>query len=164
MPRTWGFVRTSHVAAPPDAVWRRMVSPDGINDEMWPWLTMSAPRGAGDLTIDGLPLGVPVGRAWLRLGGVVPFEYDDLVITELEPGRRFREESTMATMRRWGHERTVTAGAGGGATVTDRVDFAPRVAPAWIAPLLRPVLAAFFAHRHRRLVRHFAGPPSRGRG
>lgn len=153
----WSFERSSVVRADPAAVWRRVVSPEGINDEMRPWLTMSAPRGAGDLTIDTLPLGEPLGRAWLRLGGLVPFDYDDLVITELEPGRRFHEESSMASMRRWVHDRTVVPAADGATTVTDRVAFEPRLAPARIGPMLRPVLAAFFAHRHRRLVRHFAG-------
>lgn len=61
---------------------------------------MSIPRGAGDLTIDALDVGRPIGRSWLRLFGVLPFDYDDLCLAELEPGRRFREESTMASMRR----------------------------------------------------------------
>jgi ligand-binding SRPBCC domain-containing protein len=142
------FERTSRVRADPATVWRRAVSPAGINDEMRPWMTMALPP---EKTIDDVPLGVPAGRVWLRLGGLVPFEYDDLVVTELEPGRRFREESSMATMRRWVHERTVEPGADGGTIVTDRVAFEPRIA--WLGPLLRPMVEAFFAHRHRRLVR-----------
>lgn len=158
MPRAWGFDRTSRIPASPAAVWARIVTPDGINDEMRPWLTMALPRDAGELTIDAVRPGEPVGRAWLRLGGLVPIDYDDLVVTELEPGRRFLEQSTMASMRRWEHERTVVPGADGGATVTDRVTYEPRAVLRWAGPLLRPVLAAFFAHRHRRLVRHFAAP------
>lgn len=140
------------LGAAPDVVWRRVVNPEGIGDELRPWLTMALPAGTTD--IDAVPLGEPLGRAWLRLFGVVPFDFDDLVVTELEPGRRFLEESSMASMRRWVHERTV-APAPGGTTVTDRVTFTPRAPLVWAGPLLRPVVAAVFAHRHRRLRRHF---------
>lgn len=149
-----GFERTSSVPAPPPEVWARIVTPDGINDEMRPWLTMSTPEAG--LSIDTVRPGERLGRAWLRLGGLVPIDYDDLVVTELEPGRRFLEQSTMASMRRWEHERTVAPAGQGHATVTDRVVFEPRAPLRWAGPLLRPVIAAFFAHRHRRLVRHFA--------
>jgi hypothetical protein len=65
------FEPTSHVRADPATVWRRVVSPAGINDEMRPWMTMGLPS---DRTIDDVPLGVPAGRVWLRLGGLVPFD------------------------------------------------------------------------------------------
>jgi ligand-binding SRPBCC domain-containing protein len=149
---TWSVERSSVVGAAPDVVWRRVVSPAGINAEMRPWMTMTMPRD--DLAVDTVRLGEPVGRAWLRLFGVVPFDFDDLVVTELEPGRRFLEESSMGSMRRWVHERTVEAAAHGTA-VTDRVTFAPRAPLVVLGPLLQRVVGAFFAHRHRRLRRHF---------
>lgn len=153
----WTFVLSSLVPADPDAVWRRVVTPEGINDETRPWMTMSLPPGADVHSIDAVGVGEPLGRARLRLFGLIPFDHDDLVITELEPGRRFLEESTMASMRRWIHERTVEPGPDGATTITDRVAFEPRALLAWAGPVLRPVLAAFFAHRQRRLVRRFAG-------
>jgi hypothetical protein len=149
----WSFERSSVVAAAPDVVWRRVVTPAGIDDEMRPWLSMTMP--CDDLAVDTVRLGEPVGRAWLRLFGVVPFDFDDLVVTELEPGRRFLEESSMASMRRWVHERTVEAAPAHGTTVTDRVTFAPRGPLVVLGPLLQRVISAFFAHRHRRLRRHF---------
>ena len=93
--------RQSVVDAPAERVWERVVTPEGVNDELRPWMTMSMPRGAESLTVDTVPIGTPIGRAWLRLFGVLPFDYDQLSIAELEPGRRFREESTMLSMRRW---------------------------------------------------------------
>ncbi|WP_328310624.1 hypothetical protein [Actinomycetospora sp. NBC_00405] len=153
----WTFVLSSLVPADTDAVWRRVVTPEGINDELRPWMTMSFPPDADVHSIEAVRVGEPLGRARLRLFGVVPFDHDDLVITELEPGRRFLEESTMASMRRWVHERTVVPEPGGATTITDRVTFEPRALLRWAGRVLRPVLAAFFAHRQRRLVRHFAG-------
>ena len=76
----------SIVDAPAEQVWARVVTPEGINDEVRPWMTMSMPRGATSLTVDNVPIGEPIGRAWLRLFGVVPFDYDRLTIAELVPG------------------------------------------------------------------------------
>lgn len=152
----WWFERSTLVAADAQDVWSRVVSPEGINDEMWPWMSMSPARGAPEITIDTVRVGEPAGRAWLCLFGLVPFDYDDLTITELEAGRRFREESTMLSMRRWVHDRTVEPAPGGGTVVTDRVTMAPRPPLVAAGPVIKAVLAAFFRHRHHRLARHFS--------
>ena len=148
--------QVSEVPAPVDQVWERVVSPEGINDEMRPWLTMSMPRGTDELTIDAVPLGVALGRAWIRLFGILPIDFDHLSIVALEPGRSFHEKSTMLSMRSWQHERTLTPLSGVGTRVRDRVTFEPRWFMRLSAGLLRRLLAAFFAHRHRRLARHFS--------
>jgi ligand-binding SRPBCC domain-containing protein len=79
--------RQSVVEAPAEQVWARVVTPEGINDEVRPWMTMSMPRGAESLTVDNVPIGTPIGRCWLRLFGVLPFDYDRLCIAELDRGR-----------------------------------------------------------------------------
>ncbi|MEZ5210807.1 hypothetical protein [Gordonia sp. (in: high G+C Gram-positive bacteria)] len=155
MKRTWQFRQSSKIAADSTAVWARVVTPEGINDEMRPWMTMSVPGGAEDVTIDSLEIGRPIGRAWLRLFGVVPYDFDHLSIAELDPGRRFREESTMISMRRWTHERTVEPIDGDRTRVSDVITFAPRIGLVVAGPLLQRVLAAFFRHRHRKLAAHF---------
>jgi ligand-binding SRPBCC domain-containing protein len=55
--------RQSVVDAPHEQVWARVVTPEGINDELRPWLTMSMPRGAKDLTVDTVPVGTRSGAA-----------------------------------------------------------------------------------------------------
>ncbi|MBD8506702.1 hypothetical protein HT102_09405 [Hoyosella sp. G463] len=145
----------SIVDAPIEQVWARVVSPEGINDEMRPWLTMSLPLGTEHRTIDTVTVGAPLGKAWLRLFGVVPFDFDDLMIAELDPGRRFHEKSTMLSMRRWEHERVLAPAAGGRTLVRDRITLVPRVALRPATRLIGYVLNAFFAHRHRRLQQHF---------
>lgn len=142
----------SVVCAAVGLVWARVVSPEGINDEMSPWMTMSPPRESS-LRIDAVEVGVPLGRFCLRLFGVLPFDYDRLTIAELEPGRRFHEQSSMLSMRRWEHERIVEPVRGDATSVLDRVTLEARL------PLLTPIFARavgwFFRHRHRRLARHF---------
>ena len=148
--------RGTVVDAAAEEVWQRVVTPDGINDELRPVMTMSMPRGAEFLTVDNVPVGVPIGRAWLRLFGVLPFDYDYLTIAELEPGRRFREESTMLSMSLWRHERTVTPDGAEASVVHDRVSFRLRAGLRLSTPLVAAGLGALFSHRHRRLQRHFA--------
>lgn len=116
------------------------------------------PRGKRELAVDTVEVGRPVGRCWLFLLGFVPFDYDDLLLAELEPGYRFRERSTMASMRVWEHERTLTPDGARRTRVHDRVSFEPRALIAAIPGLpglLERSIALFFAHRHRKLRRHF---------
>ena len=148
-------VNSVDVAADASVVWERIISPDGINQEMRPWLTMTMPRGATGLTVETVPLGRPVGRAWLRLFGIVPFDFDHLNIVEIEVGSRFLERSTMLSMRRWEHERILIA-VDGGTRVCDRVTLQPRMPIPGLAGMLARVVDAFFKHRQRRLRDYFA--------
>jgi ligand-binding SRPBCC domain-containing protein len=147
--------RQGSVDASAEDVWARVVTPEGINDELRPWMTMSLPRGAESLTVDNVPIGTPIGRCWMRLFGVLPFDYDRLTIAELQPRRGFREESTMLSMRRWRHERSVTPDGDGKAVVRDRITFQLRGLLRPLTPVVAAGLRELFGHRHRRLQRHF---------
>ena len=148
--------RYSNVDAPADQVWARVVTMEGINDELRPWMTMSMPRGKESLTVDDIPVDEPVGRCWMRLFGVLPFDYDDLTIAELWPGRGFHEESTMLSMRLWRHERTLEPD-GAGTLVRDRLTFELRGPLRLLSPIVADGIGALFSHRQRRLQRHFGG-------
>jgi len=155
MPRSRpaGFEVSSLVPAPPEEVWERIITPEGINHELRPWMRMTLPRGFEGLDPESVELGKPIGRSWVLLFGLLPFEYDDVTLVELEPGRRFLERSPMLSQRCWQHERIVEP-AEGGSRVTDRIRMEPRLGlPA--APL-RPMFRGVFRHRHRRLRAWFA--------
>jgi hypothetical protein len=149
----------SRLAAAPGAVWLRVMSAEGINDEMAPLFRMTVPRG-----LDGLDLGRVepgrLGRSWILLFGVLPVDSDDLGLERIDPGRGFLERSTMLSQRLWEHERTIEPLADGGCTVSDRVAWEPRLPLP--GRLLRPLFGAFFRHRHRRLRRHFGGADGGG--
>jgi ligand-binding SRPBCC domain-containing protein len=148
--------RQTVIDAPADRVWARVVTPEGINDELRPWMPMSMPRGAKDLTVDTVPVGTPVGRCWMRLFGVLPFDYDNLMIAELWPGRGFDEQSTMLSMRSWRHERTLSPGGDAETIVRDRLTFQLRLPLRVLTPVIAIGVRALFGHRQRRLHRHFA--------
>jgi len=142
----------SHLAAAPEVVWRRITSVEGIADEMFPLLRMTFPRGMRALPSDAFVSGQRLCRSWLLLFRVLPVDWSDLTLVELEPGRRFLERSPMFSMAFWQHERSV-APAPGGTVVIDRLMFQPR---RWLPrALVRAYVALFFGHRHARLRRRF---------
>jgi hypothetical protein len=145
---------SSHLEASPAQVWDRVITPEGINDEMRPYLKMTLPPGVDGLDPENVELGVPIGRSWILLFRLLPFDYDEVTLVRLEPGRGFLERSRMLSQRVWEHERTLEPVAGG-CRVTDRLRWQPRLGLP--GRPLRPVIAWFFRHRHRRLRRHFGG-------
>ncbi|GAA1774428.1 hypothetical protein [Kocuria aegyptia] len=145
----------SHLPAPAAEVWDRIVTAEGINDELRPWLTMSLPPHLSTHSLDHTPVGVPLGRAWLRAFGVVPFEWDDLMLVEREPGRRFHELSSMITARRWEHERTLTPLGAQTTRIHDRVVFEARLGGRGLEAVMHLLVGAIFTHRHHRLQQHF---------
>ncbi len=148
--------RASILRAPADAVWARVTTFAGINDEMRPLMRMTAPREVREAGLSAVTLGERVCRSWILAGGVLPVEYDDLVLVELEEGR-FLERSTMLTQAVWEHERTV-ASHPDGSLVTDRVAFTPRRGVP--SGLIARMVGFTFTHRHRRLQQRFSGRPA----
>lgn len=143
---------SSHLDAPLAAVWDRVTTPEGINDEMHPYLRMTLPSGVERLDPESIELGRPIGRSWILLFRLIPFDYDDVTLVRLDPGHGFLERSKMLSQRCWEHERTLEP-AGSGCRITDRVNWQPRLGLP--GRPLRPVIAWFFRHRHRKLQRHF---------
>lgn len=146
-------VRASVVRAPRDEVWARVVTADGVSDEFRPLLRMRFPARLAGASIADVPLGQPIGRAWILLGGVIPVEYDDLVLVDLEAPRFFQERSELGSCRVWEHRRELESLADGSTRVTDTLRAVPRA----LVPgsVVRVVVGALFAHRHRRLAREF---------
>jgi hypothetical protein len=121
---------------------------------MRPYLRMTLPPGVEQLDPDNVEIGVPIGRSWILLFGLLPLDYDDVTLVRLEPGRGFLERSKMLSQRSWEHERTLEP-VPAGCLVTDRVRWQPRLGLP--GRPLRPVIGWFFRHRHKRLRRHFGG-------
>jgi hypothetical protein len=120
-----------------------------------PLMRMTAPPEVRRLDPDQVVLGERICRSWVLLFGFLPFDYDDIVLVELEPGRGFHERSTMLSMRRWEHERWIDPNGDATCTLHDRLTFTPRL-PLPLAPVVRRV----FRHRHNRLRRRFGGVPA----
>jgi hypothetical protein len=152
-PRSAEITVSSRLAATPAQVWERAITPEGIRDEMHPFLRMTIPAGVERLDPESVELGKKIGRSWILLFGLLPFDYDDITLVRIDPGRGFLERSPMLSQRVWEHERTVEPEPDGSCLVTDRVRWQPRLGLP--SRPLRPVIAWFFRHRHHRLQRHF---------
>jgi len=147
--------QSSVLGRPAAEVWDRAVTEEGINDELAPILRMTMPARLRGKTVDTVEVGVPLGRSWILLFGVLPVDYDDLRLAELEPGRRFLERSRTLSFSVWQHERVIEP-SGTGCRVTDRLGFELKRAIAWIpgaARLATAIVGFLFRHRHRRLAR-----------
>jgi ligand-binding SRPBCC domain-containing protein len=148
--------QSSLVTRPAAEVWERAVSEEGINHELAPFLRMTMPRALRGKTIDDVEVGVTLGRSWILLGRILPVDYDDLCLAELEPGRRFLERSRTLTFAVWQHERTIEQEGEGSCRVTDQLGFELKRGIAWIPGadrLADAVVGFLFRHRHRRLAR-----------
>jgi ligand-binding SRPBCC domain-containing protein len=156
-PRSAEISVASRLDADPEQVWNRVTTPEGINDEMRPYLRMTLPAGVDGLDPESIELGKRIGRSWILLFGLIPFDYDDLTLAELDPNRGFLERSQMLSQRSWEHERTLEPTGEGGCLIADRVRWQPRLGLPGTP--LRPVIGWFFRHRHKRLQRHFGGRP-----
>lgn len=151
---------SSDLAAPSDQVWHRVTSQKGLDHEFAPWLRMRFPTALRGSSIEDLPVGRSVGRAWMLLGGVLPVEYDDLCLVDVVPGSHFLERSTLGSARSWEHERRLEPLPDGGTRLTDSLVVQPRLGA--LTSVSRAVVRRVFEHRHRRL-RHWFGEATSGR-
>jgi len=143
----------SEVAAPIERVWAAVTSPEGINYELRPYLRMTVPRPLRGVTINDIAPGTKLGRSFFLLFGLLPFDYDNITVAEIDYGTRFLERSTMLSMSQWIHERKLRQ-CGDRTEVSDAVSFVPRAPLGWVpgwSRVLRVILSFLFAHRHRRL-------------
>ena len=156
--------RSSELRADPDEVWRWVTTPHGVNDELRPWVRMTVPTAWAGSSIAEVPSGTRLGRSWLLVFGIVPFDFDDLCIAEVAP-RRFLERSRLLSAPCWEHERTVVPTAHG-CRLRDEVRLVPHrwVHAIGLARLQLRLVGAVFTHRHRRLRARFADEDAGRRG
>lgn len=145
------------LAAPASEVWALAVTPEGINEELGPWVSMSIPGSFGpEATIDDLALGQTIGRCWIKVARI-PVDFDDLCLVERGPGYRFLERSRLGSARFWQHEREVIATADDACVVIDRLRIEPRAPLRAIGgtAVAERIVRALFRHRHRRLEKRW---------
>lgn len=141
---------SSKVPASRAAVWARVSTMAGVNDELRPLVRMTHPPEAASLAdVEILEPGAVLFHSWLLAFGVVPFDRHALALVELTDGEGFVEESTSWLQRRWRHERTLVSATPDVTVVTDRLVVEPRVA--LMRPIVRLAVRAIFRHRHARL-------------
>jgi ligand-binding SRPBCC domain-containing protein len=144
----------SRLAARPEELWEWITSARGVNAEMRPILKLDFPKGMTHIPQDADSLGKKLGDCRFLLFGVLPVDLSRLTFVEIEPGRRFVEQSPLLSMKGWRHERTI-APDGDGMLLVDELEFTPRFA----AGAVGWFITRFFRHRHAALRRRFPAAP-----
>ena len=140
-------------------LWDWSTSVRGVDAEMGPVLKLDFPKGMTHIPRDGSGLGKPLGNCKFLLFGILPVDLSRLTFVEVEPGRRFVEQSPLLSMKSWRHERVI-APAQGGTKVVDTLEFTPRFATG----IVKWFISKFFQHRHAVLQREFQERRSVSRG
>jgi hypothetical protein len=142
----------SRLRAPVRIVAADALSLRGVNDELGPWLRMTAPRGWERRPINQWPIGRSLFVSWILVLGLIPAGRHVFGMTEVSEAG-FCESSHSLLLRRWSHRRRIT-GDQAVANVVDRISLEPRFP--WLGPLMLPVYRQVFAWRHRRLRSRYA--------
>jgi ligand-binding SRPBCC domain-containing protein len=138
------------VPATPDELWTWSTSVHGVDAEMAPVLKLDFPKGMTHIPRDGSGLGKPLGNCKFLLFGFLPVDLSRLTFVEVEPGRRFVEQSPLLSMKFWRHERVIKPDTDG-THVVDSLEFTPRMG----TRLVTWFISKFFEHRHAVLKRQF---------
>jgi ligand-binding SRPBCC domain-containing protein len=145
----------SKLHASSERVWDWITSVKGIRAEMWPIFIMTVPRGVRSLSDVRVAPGIRMFRSYVLLFGFLPIDYSDMTLLELEPGRGFVEQSPMASMKLWRHERRIVPCPSdpGAVLLVDQLTFQPRLSRRFGGWFIRRV----FTHRHKVLRANLDG-------
>jgi hypothetical protein len=85
-------------------------------------------------------------RSYVFLFGLLPIDYSDMTLMEINPGQGFVEQSPMGSMKLWRHERRIIPSSSHPTAVllVDQLTFQPRMAKRIVGWFIRRV----FIHRH----------------
>ena len=130
-------------------VWEWITSVDGISEEMWPFFRMTFPKGIRSLHDVQIKPGNRMFRSYVFLFGVLPIDFSDMTLLELDTGKGFIEQSPMGSMKLWRHERRIVPCSSDTSVVllVDRLTFQPRMAQRLVGWFIQLV----FHHRHKVL-------------
>ena len=147
------FESTLHASA--EKVWEWITSIRGIRAEMWPFFFMTAPRGVRSLSDVQITPGTRMFRSYVFLFGVLPVDYSDMTLLELNIGQGLIEQSPMGSMNLWRHERQILPCPADPSAVVlvDQLTFQPRMARRLVGWFIRRV----FIHRHKVLRAELGG-------
>ena len=143
----------SQLNAPHGEVRDHAFSMEGINAELAPWIKMTGSFGTDLSPVEIEPPGRLLFTSWLLLLGFIPLDRHRLFLYSLDPAGSFDERSTSWLQRHWLHHREIVSLTDSSSIVRDELHITPRIA--LLTPLVRSLVRAVFARRHRYLHARF---------
>lgn len=130
-----------------NALSEALLTMNGVNFELGPWLRMSAPAEWGTKPIYEWPTQAPIFTSRIFFLGFIPIDLHRFRFISV--GTSGFEESSSALLNRvWAHQRSIQPYAEG-SKVIDQVSYEPK--SKLLGRILKPIYRATFAHRHKRL-------------
>jgi hypothetical protein len=133
----------------------------GVNRELRPLVSMTAPGEWRDRPILQWPVQQRLFSSWILLLGLIPIDRHVFYFHAIDPDRGFTEGSASIINRLWRHRRWISP-LDGGCRVVDTVSYESRLPG--LGHLFKPVYRLVFWHRHRKLRRRFGRLGSQSRG
>ncbi len=141
----------SHLQRSPLEVWKKISTLQGVNEELAPFVRMTASADQMKLPFTEAPIQQKLFTSVLLLFRVIPVDLHFLKLDDIwQYG--FRENSSSLMHAYWQHERTIT-GEADNCVLKDHLKFKPRLP--LIHLIMRPIVRFIFEHRHRQLQKWF---------
>ena len=147
------FEMETSLALSPDQLASELLLMSGVNDELAPFLKMSAPQPWALTPISEWPMNKELFTSRVLLLGLLPIDLHRFKFVSLDRSG-FKESSRTLLNAQWCHQRIISA-KGSGSSVRDIVYYEGKLAI--VGRLLKPLYHAIFVHRHKRLAAKYAG-------
>lgn len=131
-----------------------LLTMDGVNFELGPWLKMTAPPEWQARSFPEWPENQVLFSSKILLLGFIPFDSHWFKFESVGP-RGFSEQSSNIMNRVWAHQRSITT-TESGTLVRDEVRYQSKIS--FVGALFLPIYKLVFANRHRRLKSKYAKP------
>ena len=131
-----------------------LLTMDGVNGELGPFVHMTAPPEWSSKAIFEWPTGKVLFSSWILLFGIFPIDRHKFFLRSVDRQLGFTEESSSLTNKLWHHRRSIDSN-GALCRVTDTVEFQCRLP--LLAYILAPAYRFIFKHRHKVLRSHYGG-------
>jgi len=141
------FEIATHLSVEPVKLYRELLTINGVNRELAPYINMSAPKQWRAKQISEWPVGAFFFNSRVTLFGLIPIDSHRFKFSEVSESG-FSESSKTLMNKEWNHTRSIVA-AGSGSKVKDLIEYKSKLSIVGI--ILMPVFKAIFKHRHKKL-------------
>ncbi len=124
---------------------QRSLTMEGVNRELAPLVSMTAPPDWRQKPITQWPARQQLFKSWVLLFGFLPIDRHSFYFDAIDPASGFSEASSSTMNRIWRHRRTLES-IDDCTRVTDEVEFEGRIP--FLFWLVMPVYKAVFRRRH----------------
>lgn len=141
------FEIESDLSVEPRKLCEELLNINGVNFELAPFISMSAPYQWCSKPISEWPVDVFLFNSRVTLFGLFPIDSHDFKFIEVSASG-FSESSKTLLNKEWNHRRSIIE-AGSGSKVKDRIEYKSNLG--FMGFFFMPMYKVIFIHRHNKL-------------